>query len=51
MVRRFDEAPSRPSRAVQVWQILIGAAHNRQTITYTMLSEIVGFGGEGGSST
>jgi hypothetical protein len=36
-----------PSRALQAWQILICAAHHRQTITYGMLSEIVGFEGAG----
>ena len=25
---------TRSERAMQVWQILIGAAHNRQTLTY-----------------
>jgi hypothetical protein len=36
-----------PSRALQAWQILICAAHHRQTITYGMLSKIVGFKGTG----
>ncbi len=36
-----------PARALQVWQILICAASHRRTITYGMLSEIVGFDGAG----
>lgn len=31
-------------RALQIWQVLISAAHNRQTITYRQLSEIIGMG-------
>src|SRR5947209_865880 len=47
MTRLFDDSRSHPSRALQAWQILIGAAFNRQSLTYTMLSEIVGFDGAG----
>lgn len=32
-------------RAQQVWQVLIGAAHHRQTLTYKMLSDAIGMGG------
>jgi len=45
MVRRFEK--NRPSRALQVWQILIAAAHNRQILTYKILADIVGYGGAG----
>ncbi len=45
MVRRFEN--NRPSRALQVWQILIAAAHNRQILTYKMLAALVGYGGAG----
>ena len=45
MVRRFDDDPNRPARGLQTWQILIGRAHNRQTITYGQLAELLGFGG------
>jgi hypothetical protein len=31
-------------RAVQVWQVLVGAAFQRQTLTYTMLGERIGVG-------
>ncbi|MHB1319730.1 MAG: hypothetical protein ACYCYF_14045, partial [Anaerolineae bacterium] len=30
----------------QIWQVLIGAAHCRQTITYEQLGELIGTGGE-----
>lgn len=33
-----------PERAVQLWQVLLGAAFNRQTLTYTLLAERVGLG-------
>lgn len=33
---------TRSEQAVQVWQVLIGAASNRQTLTYTMLGERIG---------
>jgi hypothetical protein len=29
-------------RAVQVWQVLIGAAHHRQLLTYSLLGERIG---------
>jgi hypothetical protein len=33
---------TRSEQAVQVWQVLIGAALLRQTLTYTMLAERIG---------
>ena len=42
MVRRFHEQPVE-IRAQQVWIILIGAAANRQTITYLELALLMGF--------
>lgn len=47
MVRRFDENSTRPSRALQIWLILISQAYNRQTLTYGMLAEMLGFRGAG----
>jgi hypothetical protein len=47
MVRRFDDDASRPARGLQIWQILIGKAHNRQTITYGQLAKLLGFEGAG----
>src|SRR5689334_5964016 len=33
---------TRSEQAVQVWQVLIGAASYRQTLTYTLLAERIG---------
>ncbi|MBZ0315262.1 MAG: hypothetical protein K8L91_02505 [Anaerolineae bacterium] len=44
MVIRFADHSNRPNRALQAWLILIGRARNRQTLTYTMLDELMGFG-------
>ena len=33
---------SRADRATQVWQALLSAAHNRQTLTYSLLAEQIG---------
>ncbi|WP_029148796.1 hypothetical protein [Methylophilus sp. 5] len=38
---------TRSERAMQVWQILIGAAHNRQTLTYGQVAEHLEFEGAG----
>ncbi len=46
-MKKFDEIRTRDSRAVQIWQILIGLACNRQTITYGMLGKKIGFEGAG----
>ena len=43
----FDKMRTRYSRAVQIWQILIGLAHRRQTVTYGMLGDMIGFKGVG----
>lgn len=34
-------------RAVQVWRVLICAAHNRQTLTYEQLAKLIGMGDKG----
>ena len=34
----------RTERAMQIWQVLIGAAHSRQTLTYDMLGKLIGMG-------
>ena len=39
---RFDQLSSAPSRALQLYLILIGCAANQQTITYASLAERVG---------
>lgn len=47
MPRRFSQNPTRPERAVQVWLILIGAAHNRQILTYGILADALKYKGAG----
>ncbi len=42
MVRRFDENPTLYYRALQIWQILVSKASNRQSMTYVNLSDMVG---------
>ena len=37
-MQRFNPSSKREERAAQAWQILIGAAMNRQTLTYKLLS-------------
>ena len=37
-MRRFNPTSPHPDRAVQAWQILVGKAANRQTVTYEGLS-------------
>lgn len=46
-IKHFDEVRTNPSRALQLYQILIGLAHNRQTMTYGQLADLVGFKGAG----
>ena len=44
MIKRFSEDQDirhHPQRAVQAWQILAGAAMNRQTFTYKSLSQLM----------
>jgi len=41
MLKRFDDNPSNHTRAVQAWAILIGKAHNRQTLTLTALAQLM----------
>lgn len=40
-MKTFNPSSKHPQRAVQAWQILIGAAMNRQTLTYELLSQRV----------
>jgi len=37
----FNPTSTHPARALQAWQILIGAASNRQTLTYHRLGYIM----------
>ena len=38
-MRRFNPHSEHPARAVQAWQILVGTAMNRQTLTYSGLAQ------------
>jgi hypothetical protein len=42
IMQRFNPSSSHPARAVQCWQILVGKAMNRQTVTYEGLSDSTG---------
>ena len=41
MVKNFNPTAEHPARAVQAWQILVGKAMNRQTVTYEGLSRLM----------
>jgi alkylated DNA nucleotide flippase Atl1 len=45
MIKYFDELRTAPTRALQCYQILLGLAHERKTITYGQLAGIIGFEG------
>jgi len=40
-VPRFNPKSTHPARAVQCWQILVGKAMNRQTVTYQGLAGLM----------
>ncbi len=40
-MKLFNPSSTHPARAVQAWQILVGKAMNRQTITYEGLSRLM----------
>lgn len=40
-MRNFNPSSKHPDRAVQAWQILVGAAMHRQTLTYEGLSVLM----------
>lgn len=46
-VNKFDDLRSDENRALQVYLVLIGAAHNRQILTYKVLADKLGFKGAG----
>lgn len=37
----------RLERALQIWQVLISAAHNRQVLTYEIVADLIGVGTDG----
>ena len=47
MIQKFGDIRTNPARALQVYLILIGAAKNRQTLTYGALADMLGFQGAG----
>ncbi|WP_299143085.1 hypothetical protein [uncultured Vibrio sp.] len=47
MIRKFDENTKLEYRALQIWQILVGAAHNRQILTYIHVAKLIGYKGSG----
>jgi len=44
MIEYFGNLEGKPYRAVQAWQILVGAAYHRQTLTYEDMSELMDYG-------
>lgn len=46
-MKLFAENATRANRAYQVYMILIGCAHRRETITYGRLAELMGYNGVG----
>ncbi|MGE8354210.1 MAG: hypothetical protein ACN6P5_27130 [Pseudomonas protegens] len=46
-IELFSNAPRLPVRAMQIWQILVSKSHNRQTMTYSNLAELLGYNGSG----
>lgn len=47
MAEKFDDYPHVDHRALQIWQILICKSHGRQTVTYGILADMLGFKGAG----
>lgn len=47
MYKTFNQIPTRPYRALQLWQILIAKAANSQFATYGELERILGYKGAG----
>lgn len=45
--RRYSDVPSRPARAVQIFNILVGMAIRRETTTYGGLAKRLGYKGAG----
>lgn len=43
MGKRFADNPSQSTRALQVWQILVCKATNRQILTYGHVASLLGF--------
>ena len=50
MNRRQSADILRLQRALQIWQILLSAANNRQVLTYEIVAELIGVGKKGAIS-
>lgn len=47
MPRFFKDNSNNANRALQIWQVLISNATNRQTLTYGILAKLMGYAGAG----
>jgi hypothetical protein len=47
LLKRFSAEKKNEWRSLQIWQILIAAAHNRQILTYGILAKHLGYKGAG----
>ena len=45
MIKQFRDNPTIYTRALQIWQVLIAKAENRQTMTYGALADAIRVGG------
>lgn len=46
-IRLYSDAKKRNLRAVQIFNILVAAAHRRETMTYSRLATLLGYEGAG----
>jgi hypothetical protein len=46
-VAHLEVCMTKVERALQVWQVLIAAAYNRQILTYSIVADLIGVGQEG----
>jgi len=47
MIRYFEKKSTESTRALQIWQILISKAHNRQSMTCGELADLLKYNGAG----
>src|ERR1051325_2889042 len=47
MNRKRQADIQRLERALQIWQVLIAAAYNRQILTYQIVADLIGVGSDG----
>jgi alkylated DNA nucleotide flippase Atl1 len=47
MPKHFNDNPTHPTRALQIWQILVAYARERRTLTYGMVAKLLGYEGAG----